>query len=266
MVATYSCLQHQRVAPLLVVHGAADADLNPMFEEARRGGAWVLRSRNYAGAAPRRWQARNTVASLRDAAELAAEVGADHLVVMDPDLVWVSRVSWPAELATDRTVLAGLETSRARAIVARRGIELPADAPVALGCRVPYVVPLAHAEAIGAVWWAIMEDYVRQTGWVWTDQMAAFALALAELRLTPRLLSLTQTNLRPDDLVVAAMLHYAHETPLWDKGWFYKEDRGEWADLWHPPLLPVDTVQGWVSREIRRTRAYFDALEGAACA
>lgn len=260
MVAVYSCLQHQRVAPLVVVHGADEKPLHPMFLACQKAGAMLMRSRNYAGTGAKKWQARNSVGTLMDAAVLGEKLGAEFVVLMDPDLVWTSRVSWPSELATDRTLLEAINTDRAKAICARRGITLPEDPAESLGCRVPYVVPVGLATAIGEAWWAIMEDYVNLTGWTWTDQMAAFSLALAELGLTPRLLHLTQTNYKHEAPVVASMIHYAHPTPCWDKGWFYREGEGEWSDLWHPPQLPIDTAQGWVCREITRAKAFYNEL------
>jgi len=272
MVATYSCMQHQRVVPMLVVHGAVEDGLHPMFAACKRAGALVLPSRNYAGTDPA-WKARNCVASMRDAAAFAGQLGADHLVVMDPDLVWTSRVCWPSSLATDRATLDGIQSVEAEAICAKRGITLPDDPAVALGCRVPYVVPADLAEPIGAVWWDIMEDFLC-VGWTWTDQMVAFSLALAELGLMPEIRRFAQTNHEHDAEPDAAMIHYAHETPCWDKGWFARSGEGEWPDLWNPPFLPLDTVQGRVCREIRRTRAFFDQLgaeqpqpvNGAQCA
>ncbi len=262
----YSALQWQKTAPLLVVHGADQAPLHPFLEEAQAAGAWVLHARNWKdhGRHERPWAARNTAAALLDAAALARELGAETVVLLDPDMVWTRRVSWPSELAVDHCPLEWIHQDRARAVARRMGLSVPADAHVRFGARVPYVVPTALAGSLGVTWWRVMEHYYELGDWRWSDHMVAFALALLELGLKPAHRRFSQTNgaggyKAP---VEAPLIHYAHGTPYWDKRWFVNEDSPAWAELWKPPRLPVDSVQGWVSREIWRTRRFYDRLKG----
>lgn len=264
-VATYSCFQWQKVAPLLVVHGADKASLHPLLQDAEAAGAWILHARNWKdhGQHERPWAARNTAAALIDAASLARKIGAETIVLMDPDMVWTRRVSWPSELTVDRCQLKWIHNDRAREVARRMGLDVPADAAVSFGARVPYVVPTELAQPLGAAWWRVMQHFYDLGDWRWSDQMVAFALAMLELGLVPGQRRFTQTNDggRYKAPVEAPLIHYAYETPYWCKRWFVSEDDPEWKELWNPPRLPLNSVQGWVSREIYRAGKFYDQLK-----
>ena len=266
LVATYSCMQRQRTRPVIVLHGAVEGPPDPAFLEAQAGGAVILRSRNYRGGGRYDWAARNTAASLMDAARLGREVGASHLVLMDPDMVWTRKVIWPNSLAVDRINMKLIETPRARAVAGNMGLDLPADAAKRYGARVPYVVPLDMADDLGGAWWEAMECYIDQENRHWSDQMVAWGIAMAKVGVEPEQRRFCQVNggAGYKENVEAPLIHYAYDTPYWDKSWFSNEETQDWSELWEPPHLPVQSVQGWVHREIRQARAYFDALKAAA--
>lgn len=257
-VATFSCLLRQRVAPLLVVHGAADAPLDPAFVAARAAGAWVLPSRDYGGEGERRWEARNAAASLLDAVPVAREAGATHLVLLDPDLVWVRRVAWPSCLAVDKACLDQLSEERAARVAGSLGLELVEGDACRWGARVPYVVPIEQAERLGELWWAAMDAYDAEPDRTWSDQMAAWSLAAKAAGDRPLRLTLTRTNWDYRAAPDAGLLHYAYETPYWCK----RDHLGPGAELWDPPRLPVWSVQGWVCREIRLAGGFYRRLAG----
>lgn len=91
----------------------------------------------------------------------------------------------------------------------------------------------------------------------WSDQMIAFSLALASLDMVPARRGFSQTNSDYMAAVEAPLLHYAYETPYWKKGWFQGPRSECWDRLWAPPQLPIQSVQGWVHREIAQAGAFF---------
>lgn len=264
-VAAYSCLQWQKVAPLLVVHGSDQEPLLPFYKDAEAAGAWIMHARNWKdyGDQERPWAARNTAAALVEAGALGQKIGADVIVLMDPDMVWTRKVTWPSELTVDYCSVDWIHNKRAHEVAKRMCLKIPTDAHIRFGARVPYVVPTDISESLGVTWWQVMEYYYDLGDWIWSDQMAAFSLALIKLGLVPAQRRFSQTNGAGQYKapVEAPLLHYAYETPYWNKRWFVNEADSEWSDLWKPPRLPVGSVQGWVSREIWRARQFYDRLK-----
>ena len=265
-VATYSCMKRQGVAPLIVVHGAKDVDTHPAFVECGRAGALVLRSKNYTGEGVYRWAARNTAASLLDAEQVGRVIGAEYLVLLDPDMLWTRKVQWPSRLAVDKVCLEGLTDAAAREVAEAMGTTIEPSAPCRIGARVPYVIPMEHAKAIGDAWWLAMEHFATRETRVWSDQMIAFCLALLSLDLRAARMRFSQTDWDYRARVTAPMLHYAYGSPYFKKKHYVKED--EVSKLWLEkfPLLPTDSAQGWVLREIEQAKAFYDTLKEAACA
>lgn len=254
-VFTYSCMFHQGVAPLILVHGGHE-DLSGGFKECEEAGALVVPTRNHRHYKGVDWAARNTVAALIDAALIGKDLGATHIVLMDPDIVWTRKVSWPDKLAVDRCPN-DLRTGLSQVIAKELGIELVSRADNVWGSRVPYIVPIEHAEDIGKAWWVIMDKFAEKRDYHWSDQMCAWSLALAALDLPPKRITLSQTNWTPEEAVVAPLIHYAYPNTHWNKRWFVTETDG---NPWIPPRLMTNTVQGWVHREVVRAGAFYDKL------
>lgn len=262
-VATYSCLKRQKVAPMIVVHGGYEEGLTGEFLACREAGALVVPSKNYRGEGSREWAARNTAASLLDGYHKGKQLGATHIVLMDPDMVWTRRVSWPTTLAVDRCPN-DLRGGLAAKIAEDLGLDLGDDPNHTWGARVPYVIPIEIAKDLGEVWWQIMDLFCDLPGWEWSDQMRAFALALAVVGKKPQRLKLTQTNWEYEAPVEAPLIHYAYEYRTWYKKWF--TDPADASVLWNPARIPPSYVQGWIHREIVCAHAFFTALEKAAAA
>ena len=248
---------------MLVIHGSDASPLHELYADAQAAGAWVVHAQNWRDHGKGEpWAARNTAAALIDAARVGEKVGAESIVIMDPDMVWTRRISWPGELAVDRCDLEWIHADRAKAVADRLGIAINGDAHLTHGARVPYVVPLSMARQLGAEWWRVMDAYYELGAWEWSDQMVAFSLAMLSLGVRPRRLRFSKTNgagayKSPPD---AGLLHYAYDTPYWSKRWFADESEPEWAQLWDPPRLPIGSVQGWVHREIYRAGRFYDRL------
>ncbi len=254
-VAVYSCLQHQGVAPVVMVHEAGKIDEG--FRECARAGAGVFVVPNRRGEGARDWAARNMCASLLDAVPLAEAMGATHMVMLDPDMVWTRKVNWPLCLAVDRCrndLTSGLPAR----VAADLGIELGEDPSNRLGSRVPYVIPTEFAEVIGLTWWEVMAEFEARPGRHWSDQMRAWCIALAALDLDPLTVELSQTNHHGAEVVRAPLLHYAYHHRAWDKKWFM--DPADQAKLWNPPRIPARFVQGWVHQEVIQAHAFYAEL------
>ena len=254
-VFTYSCMAHQNVAPLLLVHGGHE-DLDPGFEECEKAGALVVPTRNHRFHNGVEWAARNTVAALIDAAMIGEELGATHVVIMDPDLVWTRKESWPTTLSVDKCPN-DLRSGLADQIAKAEGLQLGDGANAKWGSRVPYVVPIEQAEDIGWAWWHFMDRFADHE-FHWSDQMRAWCLALAALGLPPQRINLTQTNWRPEARVKSALIHYAYPNHHFAKAWYAEPGDGS---PWDPKRLPVSSVQGWVHREIVRAGEFYEQLK-----
>ena len=251
-------MTHQGVSPLILVHGGHE-NLDAGFTEAEKAGALVVPTRNHRVHNGVDWAARNTVAALIDAARIGRDLDATHIVLMDPDLVWTRKVSWPGVLSVDRCPN-DLTTGLAKKLATEAGLKLGENADTTWGSRVPYVVPIEQAETIGWAWWHFMDRFAEHE-FHWSDQMRAWSLALAALDLAPNRITLTQTNWRPEARVTSALIHYAYPNSHFAKGWYAEPGDGS---RWDPPRLPVASVQGWVHREIVRAAAFYEQLEEVA--
>src|SRR5262245_51510471 len=83
MLFHYSCLQHQRQAPIVVVH-KDDEPLFPGFERIRAAGGIVQTAPNYRKYGGVNYPPRNTAATLRHVVS-----DADYVVVFDPDMIFL---------------------------------------------------------------------------------------------------------------------------------------------------------------------------------
>lgn len=251
----YSCLQHQGVAPLILVHGGHE-DLEPGFLECEKAGALVVPTRNHRAYDKEEWAARNTVGALIDAGLIGEALGATHVVLMDPDMVWTRRINWPTELAVDRCDN-DLMTGLAVTVAEEAGIDLGPNPNPTWGSRVPYVVPIEQVQPIANAWWVLMDRFAAHEGRNWSDQMRAWALALAALGAVPRKVVLTQTNWVAEAYPSAGLIHYAFEQPGWSKRWYVTAEDG---DPFDPPRYPLETVAGQVNRELTRAGAFYREL------
>lgn len=197
---------------------------------------------------------RNSAGSLIRAADLFA--GQDVLIVLcDPDMIFVRPAEFPEILSGEFSSIMNYDYDFVAGALSELGIEQETLEPDkdSLRCSVPYVIPVAHAHALGTTWLKAVDAFSPRR---WEDIMYAFGLAVVKLGLKLNVTHLADHNYWPDDKVTAPMIHYAYGDERWTKRSYFTDEQV--CELWNPPSDAQEgTILGELLLQIREAREFY---------
>ena len=249
----YSCVTRLGVQPLFIVHDTG-RPWEPEFYDLVAAGADVKIVPSYVidDRLP-----RNAAGALLHASEMC--VDHDFIVLCDPDLLFVRKVTFPAFLAANYYSYLQYRQPSVEAAVRNLGLqgEIRHRKDPQLCCGAPYVIPARDARRLAEAWLEAVDAFP-QRGFheMWMDMMYAFGLAVLKLRMKLRLTHLVDTNFLPYARLRHDIVHYCNGDKAWDKRQFLH--RQDVHRVWHPPFeAKRGSVVHEVFHQIKQARAFY---------
>lgn len=276
MLFHYSCLTHQRVAPLVVVH-KGDEPLLSGFEWIAAAGGRVQAAANFRDLHGYIYPPRNTPATLG-----FAETDAEYLVLCEPDMVFLQpmeleRVGMQPNCVTfDR--LTYLDANRAEYQPAlddacrRLGVDPQVLRTQPINGGVPHILPTRLKAEISELWMEALEQFVQlardrakesrdEPEINWVSGMWSTVLAIRRLKLTPIFTQFCLPNekgthplppIRPEGPTI---IHYCYGGDDFNKR-DYRDFDGAMERVWK--VAPDDgTIHGAIRGQLLAAREFY---------
>lgn len=185
-----------------------------------------------------------------------ASVGrSSHLVLLDPDMIFVRSPVFPETLSGDFCSYIDFARDFAQTAIRVFGVspEVVAEQAQSLRCGVPYVIPMAGARALAGQWLEAVDSFPPRK---WEDLMYAFGLAAVKLGMPISQTRMAQSNYRSYDLLEGDVIHYCYGDELWSKRHYFTEEQIEL--VWEPRVkAPRNTVLGEILAQIDQAKEFY---------
>jgi hypothetical protein len=250
----FSCLSRLKQSPTFVVHETA-GELHPGFRDILKTGGEVFVAPSYkATRHGDEYTPKNLAGTLLHAASLCEGRGT-HLVLCDPDMLFVRPPAFPEALSGDYCSYINFEHSFAKTAAGAFGIAPGAVAArqESLRCGGPYVVPSADARPLAEAWLEAAEAFPPRT---WEDIMYAFGLASVKLGMPITLTRMVQSNYWPEETLQGDVIHYCYGDETWSKRQYFTEEQARL--VWEPRASAArETVLGEILAQIEEAREFY---------
>jgi len=259
MLFHYSCTRYAGHTPLFMVHGDEDT-LDAGYQAIADNGGRIQRAPNFRHAGEIEYAARNKARSLD-----LAETEASHIVLCDPDIVFLARPAFEPAIAamsedqmsfehvgylkitkTNRPVL--------QDICRRAHIEMARLEQNPVNGGMPHIVPAAMRRQLCSAWMTLQElclernlaHYGEMMSDVWISEMWGLVLALRQLEIEPVFTSFSMTNefdppLPEPGADGPTLIHYCYPAEAFNK-LLYNDDQRPVSAVWRATGKPGHTT------------------------
>jgi hypothetical protein len=249
----FSALTRLGVLPTVVVHRSA-APLLPEFEIIKSWGCPVSEAPLFRNHPKGEYPPRNELGTLLTVACLP-EFKHGHVLFCEPDMLFVSKPTYPAELCAEHYTYLNYSEKRVADVARKLGLaerinDLNRSSPIG----VPYLLPGSELMRLARRWIGVLDSFDELQ---WIDIMYAFGLALAVEGLTATVTHLMAHNNDQLKKLDRSIIHYCYGDWRWDK----KAFRDGGSPLWSTPMPSrkglSGTVLGEILKQIQQARTYF---------
>jgi hypothetical protein len=251
----YSCVTHLGLRPIFIVHDL-EPEWHPYYLDVVAAGGIVRSAPSYRKTRNGDdYSPRNTAGTLLQAAEIGYSRN-DFIVVCDPDMIFLRRLTLPQTLAAEGCSNLNYDKREVRRAARRLGIssDLLDRRKKEVECSVPHVIPVSQARRLAEVWLEAIDAF--RPG-EWQISMYAFGLAVIKLGLELRLTNQVALN---DEQYVdvgdAAVIHYSYGDRTWNKRHYWTREQA--PRVWQPTIqFPRRTILGEIISQIDEAGAFY---------
>lgn len=248
----FSALTKLGKAPVVVVHRSA-ARLLPEFEIVNNWGCRVVEAPQFRNHPCGEYLPRNELGTLLTIACLP-DFKAGHILFCEPDMLFVNRPKYPAELCAEHYTYLDYTEKRVSDTARKLGL---GDRIKGLNdiyhIGVPYLLPGSELPRLASRWIEVLDSFDELQ---WIDIMYAFGLTLAVERLTATVTHFVAHNYDPLKKLDRSIIHYCYGDWRWDKRAF-KNGRNPLTSTPMPSRKGLSgSVLGEILAQIQQARAY----------
>jgi hypothetical protein len=256
MVFHHSCETHLGQTPLFVVHGE-EPELRAGFGHIERVGGRIQRCPNFRHTGPRMYAPRNQMRTAQ-----LAESDASHIVLCDPDMVFLRSMDFPAmiesmpprSISLDRIGFLKV-TEENRPFIAEAcevsGIDVDELATLPANGAPPHIIPNRLRGELCEEWDVHLEAYLEASHRFypnghtdcWIASMWGLVFALQRLAIAPVLTDLCVQTLGDPEIgsdSSRSIVHYSYPTPAFNKKDYWGPDT--WHRVWSASAAPGRTT------------------------